>query len=61
MRSPKRPFRIGTVLGRIRDAVRLLPKAAMFALAELGHRSLFEQYYGLRLADAYGVLDERRR
>ncbi|HEU4524664.1 MAG TPA: hypothetical protein VFR62_06555, partial [Gemmatimonadales bacterium] len=31
------------MLGRIRDAVRLLPKAAMFALAELGHRSLFEQ------------------
>ena len=28
---------------RIRRAVRPLPKAAMFALAELGHRSLFQQ------------------
>jgi endonuclease-3 len=41
--SSKRPFRIGTVLARIREAVRPLPKAAMFALAEQGHRTLFEQ------------------
>jgi endonuclease-3 len=39
----KSPFDIATVLARVRDAVHPLPKAAMFALAELGHRSLFEQ------------------
>jgi endonuclease III len=39
----KRPFRIDTVLARIREAVRPLPKAAMFAFAEQGHRTLFEQ------------------
>jgi hypothetical protein len=43
VRSATRPFRIGTALARVRQAVRPLPKAAMFALAELGHRSLFEQ------------------
>ena len=43
MPASKRPFRIGTVLTRVRRAVRPLPKAAMFALAELGHRSLFQQ------------------
>ncbi|HEX2218209.1 MAG TPA: endonuclease III [Gemmatimonadales bacterium] len=31
------------MLARIREAVRPLPKAAMFALAEQGHRTLFEQ------------------
>jgi len=30
-------------LARIREAVRPLPKAAMFALAEQGHRTLFQQ------------------
>lgn len=43
MPAPKRPFRIATALARVRSAVYALPKAAMFALAELGHRSLFEQ------------------
>ncbi|HUR94798.1 MAG TPA: endonuclease III [Gemmatimonadales bacterium] len=39
----KRRFRIGPALASVRRAVRPLPKAAMFALAEEGHRSLFEQ------------------
>ncbi|MFL5516299.1 MAG: endonuclease III domain-containing protein [Gemmatimonadales bacterium] len=39
----KRPFDIAEGVRRIRRAVRPLPKAAMFALAEEGHRSLFEQ------------------
>ena len=39
----KRPFDIGAVLRRIRAAVRPFPRAAMFALAEEGHDSLFEQ------------------
>jgi endonuclease-3 len=42
----KRPFDVGLALRRIRRAVRPLPKAAMFALAEGGHRSLFEQVVG---------------
>jgi endonuclease-3 len=42
-RAPKRPFDIASVLGRIRDAVRPWPKAAMFALAEEGFDALFEQ------------------
>ncbi len=39
----KLPFDIETVLARIRDAVRPFPKAAMFALAEEGYDTLFEQ------------------
>jgi endonuclease-3 len=39
----KRPFDIGEAIRRVRRAVRPLPKAAMFALAEDGHDSLFEQ------------------
>ncbi|HET8633831.1 MAG TPA: endonuclease III [Gemmatimonadales bacterium] len=39
----KLPFDIDAVLGRIREAVRPLPKAAMFALAEEGYQTLFEQ------------------
>ncbi|HEU4649730.1 MAG TPA: hypothetical protein VFS33_11760 [Gemmatimonadales bacterium] len=39
----KRPFEIGEAIRRVRRAVRPLPKAAMFALAEAGHDSLFEQ------------------
>lgn len=41
--APRRPFDIGVALRRIRKAVRPLPKAAMFALAEEGHRSLYRQ------------------
>jgi endonuclease-3 len=38
----KRPFDIHAVLARIRDAVRPLPKAALFELAEAGFGSPFE-------------------
>jgi hypothetical protein len=41
--APRRPFEVGLALRRIRKAVRPLPKAAMFALAEEGHRSLYRQ------------------
>ena len=61
---PKRPFRIGTVLAQVRDAVRPLPKAAMFALAELGHRSLFEQLVAcilsIRTRDEVSLVAARR-
>lgn len=39
----KRPFDIDEVMRRIRAAVRQLPKAALFELAEEGHDSPFEQ------------------
>ncbi len=39
----KRPFDIHAVVERLRVAVRPFPKAAMFELAEEGHRTLFEQ------------------
>jgi endonuclease-3 len=41
----KRPFRFGVVLRRIREHLQgsALADAAMFELAERGHRSLFEQ------------------
>lgn len=39
----KKPFDIGVALGRIREAVRPWPKAALFQLAEEGYRSTFEQ------------------
>jgi endonuclease-3 len=60
----KRPFNIATVLDRIREAVRPLPKAAMFALAELGHRSLFEQLVAcllsIRTRDEVSLVAARR-
>jgi endonuclease III len=39
----KQPFNITTALRRVRKAVERFPKAAMFALADLGHTSAFEQ------------------
>lgn len=39
----KQPFDLDVVIRRIREAVRPLPKAAMFELAELGYHSPFEQ------------------
>src|SRR5690606_26380997 len=39
----KREFHIGAVLRRVRRAVAGLPKAALFELAEAGHRTVFEQ------------------
>ncbi|HYD51811.1 MAG TPA: endonuclease III [Gemmatimonadaceae bacterium] len=41
--APKKPHRISVMLRRIADAVAPFAPAAMFALAERGHRSLFEQ------------------
>jgi endonuclease III len=41
-RGGKRPFVIATAIRRLREAVRPLPKAAMFQLAEEGYRSVFE-------------------
>src|ERR687883_1124203 len=42
-RPDKRPFDVDEVIARIREAVRPLPKAAMFQLAEEGFDSPFEQ------------------
>jgi len=39
----KTSFDIDWVVGKLREAVRPFPKAAMFALAEEGYQSLFEQ------------------
>ena len=39
----KRPFDLEQVLALVRQAVAPYPPAALFALAEAGHRSLFEQ------------------
>lgn len=39
----KRPFEIDEVIGRVREAVRSLPKAAMFEMAERGYDSPFQQ------------------
>src|SRR5262249_60545925 len=62
--TSKRPFEIGRALSRIRRAVRPLPKAAMFALAEDGHRSLFEQLVGcilsIRTLDEVSLVAARR-
>src|SRR5579871_5804241 len=38
----KQPFRIGTALRRVRAAVRPYARAALFELADEGHRSVFE-------------------
>jgi endonuclease-3 len=46
----KRRFEIGTVLSRVREAVRGFADAAMFELAERGHRTLFEQLVGCILS-----------
>lgn len=42
-KSSKQPFNIDRAMDQIREAVRPYPKAAMFALAEEGYRSPFEQ------------------
>ena len=44
--AKKRPFDVEAAIPLIREAVRSYPKAAMFELAELGHRSVFEQLVG---------------
>ena len=40
---PTRPFDLDRAVERLREAVRPLPKAAMFELADEGYSSLFEQ------------------
>jgi endonuclease-3 len=60
----KREFDIDVGLRRIRRAVRPLPKAAMFALAEEGYRSLFEQLVAcilsIRTRDEVSLVAARR-
>lgn len=60
----KRSFDIGVALRRIRRAVRPLPKAAMFALAEEGYTSLFEQLVAcilsIRTRDEVSLVAARR-
>ncbi|MDI3341526.1 MAG: endonuclease III [Sphaerobacter sp.] len=46
----KEAFDIDLALARVREAVRDYPPAAMFALADEGHRSLFEQVVGCILS-----------
>jgi endonuclease-3 len=64
LRERKRPFRVGSVVRRIREAVRPLPKAAMFALAEEGHRELFHQLVAcilsIRTRDEISLVAARR-
>jgi endonuclease-3 len=43
MAAGKAPFDIDTAMARLREAVRPLPKAALFELAADGHASVFEQ------------------
>jgi endonuclease-3 len=60
----KRPFDIGLALRRIRKTVRPLPKAAMFALAEEGYTSVFEQLVAcilsIRTLDEVSLVAARR-
>jgi endonuclease-3 len=64
-RTPsKRSFDIAAAIRRIRRAVRPLPKAAMFALAEEGYTSLFEQLVAcilsIRTRDEVSLVAARR-
>jgi endonuclease-3 len=60
----KRPFDLDLVLRRVREAVRPFPKAAMFALAEEGIGSLFEQLVAcilsIRTRDEVSLVAARR-
>ena len=60
----KRPFRIDTVVRRIRTAVADFADAAMFELADAGHRSTFEQLVAcvisIRTRDEVMVVVARR-
>jgi endonuclease-3 len=57
-------FEVGRALRRVRAAVRPLPKAAMFALAEEGHATLFEQLVAcilsIRTLDEVSLVAARR-
>src|SRR5215210_6294126 len=60
----KRPFDIDDMLRRIGEAVRPFPKAAMFALAEEGYRTPFEQLVAcmlsIRTRDEVSLVAARR-
>jgi endonuclease III len=64
MPNYKRPFDIHLVIRRIRRAVRPLPRAAMFALAEEGYTSLFQQLVAcilsIRTLDEVSLVAARR-
>jgi endonuclease-3 len=60
----KRPFDLKVAVSRLREAVRPLPKAALFQLAEEGYRSVFEQLVAciisIRTYDETTVVAARR-
>ena len=60
----KRPFDIDVALGRIADAIRPFPQAAMFQLFDEGFRSTFEQLVAcilsIRTRDEVSLLAARR-
>jgi endonuclease-3 len=60
----KRPFAIDDVMGRVREAVRPFPKAAMFELADDGFGSPFEQLVAclisVRTRDEVSLIAARR-
>ena len=62
--ASERPFDIHVVIARLREAVRPLPKAAMFQLAEEGYDSPFEQLVAciisIRTRDEVTVPTSRR-
>ena len=62
--TAKRPFRVDTVLRRIRVAVAGFADAAMFELADEGHRSAFEQLVAciisIRTRDEVMIVAARR-
>jgi len=63
-RPAKLPFDIHRVIRRLRVATRTLPRAAMFALAEEGHTTLFEQLVAciisVRTRDEVSLVAARR-
>jgi endonuclease-3 len=62
--TAKRPFRVDTVVRRIRSAVADFADAAMFELADAGHMSVFEQLVAciisIRTRDEVMVVAARR-
>jgi endonuclease III len=62
--ASKQAFNINIVFGRIRDAVKPYPKAAMFELADDGYDSVFEQLVAclisVRTRDEVSVVAARR-
>lgn len=60
----KRPFEVDEALGRIADAIRPFPSAAMFQLFDEGLRSVFEQLVAcllsIRTRDEVSLLAARR-